>query len=324
MARLQKAFGERLAPYLTRSVSQSKRNAKLILQALVAALMILSMARPQAGQSKEEIHSEGIELALLVDVSESMMADDARPSRLEQAKVDLSKFVDMLSGNKIALVAFAGSAALLSPLTNDPSSLKLFIDSLSINSVSTQGTNFGQALEEARGAFHRGSENGESPQKVNRAVIVFSDGEDHEPGAHKVAESMSQEGIRIFTLAYGTAKGAPIPERDSLGYLKGYKKDRSGNTILTTVNGDELKHLAESGGGQFYFASPGANYLNQIYESINAIEKSKFESQMSMNYEELFQRFLGLALILGFIELALSERRTPFRLWRGRFEVPPQ
>lgn len=323
-ARLSKAFGDRLAPYLTRSVSQTKRTAKIILQALVLSIMILALARPQAGQSKEEIKSEGIEVVFAVDVSESMLADDVRPSRLEQAKVDLGKLVDLMTGNKIALVAFAGSAALLSPLTNDPSSLKLFIDSLTTNSVSTQGTNFAQALEEARGAFKRGSENSDNTAKVNRAVIILSDGEDHEPGAHKVAETMASEGTRIFTLAYGTQKGGPIPERDALGYLKGYKKDHGGNTILTTVNGDELKKLADSGRGQFNFASPGTNYLNRIWEAINAIEKTQFESQMAMQYQELFQRVLLCALILGMIELSLGERRTPFRLWRGRFEVPPQ
>jgi Ca-activated chloride channel family protein len=322
--KLKIAFGERLSPFLTQSLSLSRRRFKNLLQGLVLASLVFAWARPQSGQSKEEIKSEGIELVLLVDVSESMMADDVRPNRLEQAKIDLSRMVDIMAGNKIALVAFAGSAALLSPLTTDPSSLKLFIDSLAPSSVSTQGTNFAQALEEARGAFKRGSTAAEDNSHVSRAVVILSDGEDHEPGAHKVAETMVADGIRIFTVAYGTQKGAPIPERDSLGYLKGYKKDRSGNTVLTTVNGDELKKLADSGKGQFFFASPGADYLKRIAEAINQLEKSQFDTSISLQYQEIFQNFLIVTFLLGLLEMGLGERKAPFRLWRGRFEVPPQ
>jgi Ca-activated chloride channel family protein len=320
--RINKAFGAKLSPFLSSSVSDKKRRWKLILQAFTAAFVILALARPQSGQSKQEIKSEGVDIMILVDVSESMLADDVRPSRLELAKVDMSKLTDLLGGNKIGLVAFAGAAALLSPLTSDPSSLKLFIESLSTTSVSTQGTDFLAALQEAKAGFDRGS-TGEDGTRANRVIIVVSDGEDHEPGALEYAKKLADEGTRIFAVAYGTEKGAPIPERDSLGYLKGYKKDQAGNTVLTTMTGKELQLLAQAGSGSCFFASPGGTYLQNLVEDIGKVEKTQFESQMAVQYEEKFQWICLAAFLTGLFELFLGERRSRFRLWRGRFEVPP-
>jgi Ca-activated chloride channel homolog len=320
--KLVRAFGEKLSPLLASSVSQKKRNLKLILQTVTLSLMVIALARPQAGQSTQEVRSEGVEIMLLADVSDSMLADDLRPSRLEQAKIDMSRLIDLLSGNKVGVVAFAGSAALLSPLTNDPSSLKLFVESLTPTSVSSQGTNFKEALDSARLAFERGGVEKDDAVRVTRVILIFSDGEDHEPGATDLAKKLSSEGTKIFAVAYGTEKGAPIPLRDSLGYLKGYKKDMKNNTILTTVNGEALKLLAQVGGGSFFFASPGSTYLQHLVEDINKLEKSQFDSQMAVQYDEKFQTFLLLALLTGMFEIFLGERRARFRLWRGRFEVP--
>jgi len=317
-----RSFGAKMTNFLTSSVSIKKRRWKIIFQGLTLLFMILAMARPQAGESKQEIKSEGVEIMILADVSESMLADDVRPSRLELAKVDMSKLIELLSGNKIGLVAFAGSSALLSPLTSDPGSLKLFVESLSTTSVSNQGTNFLSALQEAKAGFERASDTKDSSSKVNRVIVVISDGEDHEQGALDYAKNLANEGTRVFTVAYGTEKGAPIPQRDSLGYLKGYKKDLQGNTVLTTVNGKELESLAQAGQGAFYFASPGGTYLLNLVEAINKIEKTQFDSQMAVQYEEKFQLFLLCAFVFGLWELFLGERRSRFRLWRGRFEVP--
>jgi Ca-activated chloride channel family protein len=321
--KISKAFGAKLSPFLSASISEKKRRWKLILQACCLGFMIITLTRPQSGQSKQEIKSEGVEIMILADVSESMLADDVRPSRLELAKVDMAKLTDLLSGNKIGLVAFAGAAALLSPLTSDPGSLKLFIDSLTTTSVSTQGTNFLGALQEAKAGFDRAGASGEEGGRVNRVILVMSDGEDHEPGALEYAKKLADEGTHIFAVAYGTEKGAPIPERDSLGYLKGYKKDQSGNTVLTTMSGKELQLLSEAGAGSFFFASPGGTYLQNLVEDISKIQKSQFETQMAVQYEEKFQWFCLVAFLMGLMELFLGERRSRFRLWRGRFEVPP-
>jgi Ca-activated chloride channel family protein len=323
-SRLTKILGDRVTPFLTGSVSPKKRAWKLGLQLAALACFVTALARPQMGKSKEEIHSEGVELMMLLDVSESMLAEDVKPNRLEQMKAEMEKLVDLMPENKMGVVAFAGSAALLSPLTTDPNALKMYLDSLSTTSVSTQGTNFEKALEEAEAAFQHGGVTTDDTDKVTRVILIASDGEDQEPGALDEAKKLAAKGIRIFTLAYGTEKGAPIPERDGMGFLRGYKKDRGGQTILTTSNGKALRELAQAGQGSFYYAVFGGNYLQKIVEDVNHLQKAQFESEFAVQYEERFQIFVALGLVLLLIEMLLGERHSAFRLWRGRFEVPPR
>lgn len=319
--KLNQLVGQRLGPFLTQSVSLRKRQWKQFLQTLVFVFAVLSLARPQMGESEQKIKSEGIEVLLLVDVSESMMADDVKPNRLEQAKIELSRLVDLAPGNKYALVAFAGSAALLCPLTNDPGAVKMYLESLTTDSVSSQGTNFESALEEADQAFKRGGVSEDESSKATRVILVASDGEDQEQGALEKAQKLGEEGTRIYTIAYGTEKGASIPVRDGMGYQKGYKKDRSGQTIITSVKGDFLKQLAESGKGSFYFAVFGGDHMKSLNDEFVHLEKTLFDSKMSVQYDEKFQIFLLFAFVIGLIELLLGERKLSARLWRGRFEV---
>lgn len=321
--KMSKAIGQRLYPFLSSSVSPRKRRMKTTLQVITVFLMVLALARPQLGQSKQEVKSEGVEIMLAVDVSESMMAEDVKPSRLAQAKAELSRLVDMMPGNKIGVIAFAGSAALVSPLTNDPAAVKMYIESLDTTSVSSQGTNFQSALTTAEEAFNRGGVTTDEVVRVTRVILIASDGEDHEPGALEVAQKLAKDGTRIFTLAYGTEKGGAIPVRDGMGFLKGYKKDRSGETILTTVKGDALRSLAESGQGSFYFATFGGTQTKLLLEDINKLEKTQFDTTMATQYDERFQYLLFFAVLVGLYELFLGERRRSFRFWKGRFEVPP-
>jgi len=320
--KVQGVIGSRLYPYLSSSISQRKRLFKTILQATAIFFFVLALARPQMGESKQEIKSEGVEIIFAVDVSESMLAEDVKPSRLAQAKSELSRLADLMPGNKIGVVAFAGSAALLSPLTNDPGAVKMYLDSLDVTSVSTQGTDFHQALLVAKDAFERGGAANDETSKVTRVILIASDGEDHEPGAIEEAKQLASQGVRIFTMAYGTEKGGAIPVRDGMGFLKGYKKDRQGETVITTVKGDALRALAEAGKGSFYFAVFGGDQAKNLREDINKLEKTQFESSMATQYEERFQIFLFLGIILAILELALGERRNSFRFWKGRFEVP--
>lgn len=317
------AIGARLYPFLSSSVSLKKRRIKTLLQVLAVLFFVLALARPQAGQSLQKVKSEGVEIIFAVDVSESMMAEDVRPSRLDQAKAELNRLLDLMPGNKVGVIAFAGSAALLSPLSSDPGAVKMFIDSLATNSVSSQGTNFEEALKVADEAFERGGVSTDDTDKVTRVVLFASDGEDHEPGALAEAKKLAQKGIRIFTIAYGTEKGGPIPVRDGMGFLKGYKKDRQGQTVLTTVKGDELRSLAQAGQGSFYYAAFGGDHLKHIIDDIGKLEKSQFDSTVATQYEERYQIFLFLGIVIALIEIFLGERRSSFRFWKGRFEVPP-
>jgi Ca-activated chloride channel family protein len=320
--KMKKALGARTAPFLMSSVSRTRRRVKLFLQCLVLFFFVIALARPQMGESKQEVRSEGVELMLAIDVSESMMAEDVRPNRLEQAKTEMAKLIDLMPGNKIGIIAFAGSAALLSPLTSDPSSLKMYLDSLSPLSVSTQGTEFKAALQEAADGFKRGGVEVNDTTKVTRVILLASDGEDHEPGAIEQAQALAKQGVRIFSLVYGTEKGAPIPERDAMGFLRGYKKDNSGQTILTTVKGDELKAIAEAGQGSFYHAAFGGTHLTQVVDDISKLEKTQFESEIATQYDERFQIFVFLGILFALIELLLGDRKPASRLWAGRFEIP--
>lgn len=322
-AKIDSQMGKRVAPLLTASISWSRRRWKLTLQLAAMTLMVVALARPQSGESAQEIRSEGVELIFLADVSDSMMAEDVRPNRLGQMKAELTRLVDLLSGNKVGLVAFAGSATLLSPLTSDPAALKMYIDSLTPLSVSSQGTNFQAALEAGAEAFKRGGINQDETSRVTRVIVVASDGEDHEPGALDKARALAKEGIRIFTLAYGTEKGGQIPERDSLGFLRGYKKDPRGETVVTSVKGEALGELARAGEGELFFASYGGNHLQRLAAALDRLEKTQFESQVATQYDEKFQIFLLFAFFAALSELLLGERRGAPRLWRGRFEVPP-
>lgn len=321
---MEKAIGSRLYPFLSSSVSNKKRSFKTILQVLTVFLFVIALARPQFGQSKQEVKSEGVELIFAVDVSESMMAEDVKPSRLAQAKAELSRLVDLMPGNKIGILAFAGSAALLSPLTNDPSAVKMYLDALDTNSVSTQGTSFQEALKIAKDAFDHGGVSTDDTVKVTRVILIASDGEDHEPGALEEAKKLTDEGIRIFTVAYGTEKGGAIPVRDGMGFLKGYKKDRSGQTVITTVKGDALRALASAGKGSFYFATFGGDQVKHLLEDINHLEKTQFDTTMAVQYEERFQIVLFFGIVMALIEMFIGERRRSFRFWKGRFEVPAE
>lgn len=323
--RLNKKFGARIAPYLTQSVSYFKRRLQLLFQCLGLAFVVLALARPQLGASQQEVRSEGIELLVLADVSESMLAEDVRPSRLAQMKIELSQLLDIMPGNKVGIIAFAGSSSLLCPLTTDPNALKMYIDSLDTNSVSTQGTNFETALAYAKEAFEKGGVTQDPSAKTTRVILVASDGEDQEKGALETAKKLTDEGIRIFSMAYGTEKGAAIITRDRSGNMTGFKKDRAGQTVMTQVKGDFLKQLADAGNGQFYFAYLGGDHLRKFVKDIAQLEKAQFQSSMTTEYEEKFTIPLLVGLILLFLSAFITDRKKRSGKdgdnWKGRYEV---
>jgi Ca-activated chloride channel family protein len=291
------------------------------LQAVGLIFIIVALARPQAGESQQQIKSEGIELLIVADVSDSMMAEDVKPSRLTQMRIELSKLLELIPGNKIGIIAFAGSSALLSPLTSDPNALRMYIDSLDVNSVSSQGTNFETALSYAKEAFEKGGVTQDNSARTTRVILVVSDGEDQEKGALDTAQKLAQDGIRIFTMAYGTEKGGAIPVRDSFGNSVGYKKDGSGQTILTQVKGDFLKSLADAGGGQFYFAYFNGDHLRKFVDDIGNLEKTEFQSSVMTQYEEKFTIPLLIGILFVLISLFISDRKSKNAILKGKYET---
>ena len=319
--RLQKAFGEKVASYLSQSVSYRKRRLQLFVQCLGIFFIVLALARPQAGESQQEVKSEGIELLVLADVSDSMLAEDVKPSRLAQMKVELSKLLDLMPGNKVGIIAFAGSSSLLCPLTTDPNALRMYIESLDTNSVSSQGTNFETALTYAKEAFDRGGVTQDQQSRTTRAILVVSDGEDQEKNALEIAKNLAKDGIRIYTMAYGTEKGGTIPERDPYGNMTGYKKDNSGQTVITQVKGDFLSQLAKMGEGQFYFAYFNGDHLKKFVQDLSQLERTEFQSSFMTQYDEKFTWLLFVGIILLMISLFINDAKNAFGLWKGRHEV---
>ena len=319
--KLNKAFGDRVVNWLSQSVSLTRRRAQLFLQAVGLLFLIIALARPQLGQSEQEIKSEGVELIILADVSDSMLAEDIKPSRIQQMKIELSKLVDLMPGNKTGLIAFAGSSALMSPLTSDPGALKMYIDSLDTQSVSTQGTNLEVALDHVKEAFEKGGVTQDQSLKTTRVILIASDGEDHEKGALEKVQQMVKEGYHFITLAYGTEQGGTIPARDRFGNLIGPKKDSSGQTILTQVKGDFLKSLATAGQGHFYFSNYQGTHLRQIVNDIDQYEKAEFASSVATQYDEKFYIPLSIGFILLLLSLLISDRHTQQVPWKGQYET---
>lgn len=324
--RTQQIVGAQIAPqiakFLTRSVSTRKRKLKLILQCLALFFFVIALARPQSGENKQKAKSEGLEIMLAIDVSNSMLAEDARPSRLELARRELERFIDSLSGDKVGLVAFAGSAITLTPMTQDKAALKMYLDSLNTNAVTTQGTDFKRALNECYTALQRGGIEGDDKHSVTKVIIIASDGEDNEKGALDQAEKISNEGIRIFTLGFGTEAGGQIPVRDNNGNLIGYKKDKGGQTVVTKSTGESLKALAEAGKGTFQQVTFGGDAIKNLKDNIDQLQRTQLDTMEINHYNEHYQTFLFFGILFALIELFLGERKTEGRLWRGRFEVP--
>lgn len=318
-AKLKKVFNAVMVSQILATFDYRKRKWKWFLQFTALVFMAIALARPQLGQNQAVVRSEGFEIILAVDVSESMMAEDLRPSRLDQAKLELSKLVDLMPGNKVGIIAFAGSSVLMSPLTNDMGAIKMYLDSLTPSLISNQGTNIESAVRHSMDVFERGGITASQGTKVTRVILVASDGEDHEEGALKAVEDAVQKNIRVFSIAYGTEKGGTIPKRDNFGYLKGYKTDRQGQTILTQVKGDFLKQVAQKGKGSFYFSVFGGNHIQNLVDDFRDFEKSQFESTVVTDYEERFQIFLIIAFIFGLVELIMGELKTTTPKWKGRY-----
>lgn len=305
--KLQKHFGGSLQELWKNNLSIISRYWKWGLRVGFLSFLLLALARPQIGQSSEAIKSEGFEIFFAIDVSNSMLAEDLRPSRLEKAKIDLNRIADNLIGHRIGVLAFAGSAALISPLTQDIAAVKMYLESLDSQTISSQGTNFEAVLTAAGNAFDSGGMGEESA--VTKVLIIASDGEDQEEGALEKVADLRKKGIRVFTIAYGTEKGAPIPERDRMNFLKGYKKDNKGQTILTTVKGEALKALAEKSQGYFTFATLDYSFISAVLKELNTLEKKQFESEFQVQYDEKFQIFLLLAFVVGLLELFIADTK---------------
>lgn len=300
--RALQAFGDLpLMRRLVRGASLERRLIKAALVVAAALFLVLALARPQWGARSETVSRRGVDVVLAVDTSTSMLAEDLQPSRMAQARAAVSSFIDLLRGDRVGLVAFAGAAYVACPLTLDYAAAGLFVDVLDTDLVPIRGTAIARAIRTAVGAF--------PPQERRyRVIVLITDGEDHEGDVEAAAGEAAQEGVIIHAVGIGGSAGEPIPIRNARGEVIGYKEDRERRKVTSRLDETTLEAIARTTGGRYFRASPEGIELQQVYEEIGAMEQKTMQGRMTTAYEERYQFPLFLAILLLGLETALPDR----------------
>lgn len=284
--------------------------AKLILTMLGIALLVVALANPQFGTRIEKGKRAGSDVAICLDLSNSMMAEDIQPNRLERSKRVVSNLLGSFAGDRVSLVAFAGSSFIQMPLTADYGAAKLFLDDMDCSMISEQGTAIGDAIEKAMQTFGYGDADSEWAKSKSRAIIVISDGENHEDDAVEAARNAAKEGVRVCTIGMGLPEGSPIPEYDGRGRKNNYKRDRDGNVVMSHLNEQMLRDVASAGGGVYVRAGNVNSGLSDITNLVEGLDKEEFGEAQFAAYESRFMYPLAAALLCLLAEVLLLERRN--------------
>ena len=298
--KLAKLGDSNLITQLTPFKAKRKRTLKVFIFLLAFTSLILAICNLQTGSKLTEVKREGADIIVCIDVSNSMLAQDLTPNRLTRAKYALEKMIDGLEGDRLGLVIFAGEAYVQLPITTDYSAAKLFLESISTGMVPVQGTNLAAAITKASESFS-------NDQGKNKAIILITDGENHESEAVEAAEICGKKGIMINTIGIGSNNGVPIPLMEN-GVIKGYRKDKQGQTVVTKLNSDLLKVIAGKANGVFVQASQADVGLGAVLNKIGELDKAQLENKMYTDYEDQFQWFIALTLILLLIDFLITER----------------
>ncbi len=282
--------------------SKSRPFAKLIILLSALFFFIFGLAGPQFGTKLRETKRKGVEIIIALDVSNSMLAEDIQPNRLERAKQSISKLVDQLRNDKIGLIVFAGEAFTQLPITTDYVSAKMFLANITPNIISVQGTAIGSAINLATKSF--------TPEgKSDKAVIIITDGENHEDDAVGAATAAREKGIFVHTIGIGLPQGAPIPVQSG-SYQKNYLKDGEGNVVISKLDEVLLQQIATAGSGIYIRATNTQIGLNTIFEEISKMNKTEYKAKRYSEYEDQFQWPIAIAILLLVLELVVLERRT--------------
>lgn len=281
--------------------SKLKQRLKFYLFLIAYIFLVIGLANPQIGTKQEDVKMEGLEIMVAIDVSNSMLAEDLSPNRLTAAKLAMERLIERLKNDKIGMIVFAGEAYIQLPLTSDYSAAKLFLQTINTNIVPTQGTAIGAAINLATESFPE-------EESANRALIILTDGENHEDDAIAAAEEARKKGIKVFTVGMGSPAGSPIPIIKG-GQQNGYRQDNDGNTVVSSLNEEMLKEIALAGNGQYVRATNSGAGIPQIIEELSSLEKKEFESKIFTDFEDRYQLFFGLAFLMILIEVILTERK---------------
>lgn len=273
---------------------------KFVMLMLALVFVIIGVAGPQFGSKLQQVKKKGVELMIALDVSNSMMAQDIKPSRLEKAKMAIARMVEKLSNDKVGLIVFAGDAYVQLPITTDYSSAKLFLSNISTDVVPIQGTAIGSAIDLAAKSFTPETE-------TSKAIIVITDGENHQDDAVAAAKRVREKGITVHTIGMGLEQGAPIPEK---GHPGQFMKDGSGNIVVSKLDEKTLKEIAKSGEGLYVRASNTEVGLTQLLDEVNRMEKTLLEERIYTDYAEKYQYFLLVGVFFIFVEFMILGRKN--------------
>ncbi len=286
---------------------------KMTLVLLGMALLVVALANPQFGTRIEKSKSAGSDVAVCLDLSNSMMAEDVQPNRLERSKRVVANLLNELAGDRVSLVAFAGSSFIQMPLTGDYGATKLFLDEMDCSMMSEQGTAIGDAIDKAMQTLGYGDEEREWQRNKKRAIVIISDGENHEDDAVGAARNAAREGVRVCTIGMGLPEGTPIPEFDARGRRTGYRRDRGGSIVMTRLNEQMLREVASAGNGVYVRAGNVNSGLSDITNLIARLDKEEYGESQFAAFESRYMYPLAAALLCFLAEVLLFERRN--RKW---------
>lgn len=303
--RLRRFGDEALVNELMPSWSRGKLWVRTVLLSLAFFFFVIGLSRPQIGAKLKDHKIKGAEIMIVLDVSNSMLAQDYSPDRLERAKLAISRITDKLKDDRIGLIVFAGTSFVQLPITSDYVSAKMFLNSISTESIPIQGTAIGDAISTAVRGFSAQSEH-------SRAIIVITDGENHEDDAVAAAKQAAEAGIKVYTIGVGSADGQPIPMNGEL------LKDKDGNIVVTRLDEETLRKVASAGGGAYVHASNDEFGLTPIISDIRKMEDEEYNSVVFEEYNEQFMYFLGIALVFFVLEMLVGDRRARRHLFEGK------
>lgn len=294
---------------LTPENSRRRPVAKFTLLMLAWAFLIITLANPQVGTKMVKGERLGADIAVCMDVSNSMMAEDIAPNRLARSQRAVSALLDQLGSDRVSIIVFAGSAFVQMPLTNDYSAAKMFVEQTNCNMIEAQGTAIGEAISMAMQSFGYGDPDREWQKKQSRTIIVISDGENHEDDAIKAASDAQAEGVMVNTIGMGTTQGTPIPVYYK-GQQAGYKRDKAGNIVTTQLNEQMLIDIAQAGGGIYVRANNINAGIDDIVKQLTKLEKENYGNTVFSEYESRFQYPLAAALLCLLAELLFTEKKN--------------
>ena len=305
-----------LVEQLVRGVGQGKQKWRVVVFLLFMLFGLLTLLRPQWGTKLETVRRTGVDIVVALDTSLSMDTQDVVPGRLEKAKHEIRALIDMLQGDRVGLVVFAGTSLVNCPLTIDQNAVKLFLDVVDTQVIPRPGTNIGDAIRKGIQAF-------DTHDRRHKVMILVTDGESLEGDPQAAAEEAKQAGVVIYSIGVGTAAGEPIPLRDERGNVTGYKKDEAGSVVVSRLDEGSLQQVSSTTGGQYYRATPAEEEVEKIVQAVAGMDKKEFESKVYLTYVDRFQIPLGIALFFIFVESLISDAKPPEKsvgspaCWRG-------